>query len=126
MKDKLKPCPFCGGKAVSDTLQNESTVQCVNPDCDVIANVSGFGCDVDIDIWNTRPIEDELSARIADLEQELIDQAEQHAKILAPILNPKYRHQGCAITQRACSSGCPYWSDFADKQVDHKAPKISS
>jgi len=62
-------------------------------------------------------------ARIAELEQELIDQADQHAKILAPILSPKYRHQGCAIAQRACSSGCPYWEEFADTFVTSKAPK---
>ena len=62
-------------------------------------------------------------ARITELEQELIDQADQHAIILAPTLNAKYRHQGCAIAQRACSSGCPYWGDFADRLIDHKEPE---
>ena len=67
--------------------------------------------------------DEDKDERIAELEQELIDQADQHAKILAPILNPKYRHQGCAIAQRACSSGCPYWGEFADTFVTSKAPK---
>lgn len=67
-------------------------------------------------------VEDELRARIADLEQELIDQADQHAKILAPTLDRKYRHHGCKIAQRACSSGCPYWGEFSHNIVTHKAP----
>lgn len=58
MSYELKPCPFCGGK----TKDNGYIDTC--PDC-------GIPCP---QTWNTRPIEDELRSRIADLEQQLADQ----------------------------------------------------
>lgn len=64
--DELKPCPFCGGE----------------PDIEVkfVPSTDGedykytfISCPVhnfihDAETWNTRPIEDELRARIAELE----------------------------------------------------------
>ena len=62
---ELKPCPFCGSPAYSyhDNCIDFAGVKC---------NLGGCVC-ADILItennWNTRPIEDNLIARIAELEE---------------------------------------------------------
>ena len=58
---ELKMCPFCG----SDNVKSEEpldVVYCL--DC-------GAEMATDLGDWNTRPIEDALHARIAELEAEL-------------------------------------------------------
>ena len=63
---ELKPCPFCGSPAYSyhDNCIDFAGVKC---------NLGGCVC-ADILItennWNTRPIEDDLRKRIAELEAE--------------------------------------------------------
>jgi len=52
---ELKPCPFCGEPVVF----NKFAEKVVCEDC---------GATIYSDYWNTRPIEDALSARIAELE----------------------------------------------------------
>ena len=70
---ELKPCPFCGSPAYSyhDNCIDFAGVKC---------NLGGCVC-ADILItennWNTRPIEDALNARIAELEGK-IDQLTAH------------------------------------------------
>ena len=67
---ELKACPFCGSEAIIPTnldgtpTDYEATYcTCSNDDC-LIA------CEwVPIESWNTRPIEDALKARIAELEE---------------------------------------------------------
>ena len=54
---ELKPCPFCGGEA--ELCYSEVDTFCRK--CNVIQET---------EMWNTRPIEDELRARIAELEAE--------------------------------------------------------
>lgn len=54
---ELKPCPFCGKEPDELTLNGEPRAICWN-------------CIHDHDTWNTRPIEDALQARIAELEQQ--------------------------------------------------------
>ena len=54
---ELKPCPFCGGEA--ELCYSEVDTFCRK--CNVIQET---------EMWNTRPIEDELRARIAELEEE--------------------------------------------------------
>ena len=72
---EIKPCPFCGGKAVTSTFfdwddfeympieVNDSDVEvtCENERC-----INGWY--LSPKAWNTRPIEDALNARIAELE----------------------------------------------------------
>ena len=56
---ELKPCPFCGGSEI---------VVCG------VFNVmycNGCGAETDMGDWNTRPIEDALNKRIAELSQAL-------------------------------------------------------
>ena len=54
----LKPCPFCGGAKIC-TEKGINLNYCDN--CSAESN---------IEHWNTRPIEDALNARIAELEGE--------------------------------------------------------
>ena len=62
---ELKPCPFCNMPAASITskIDGKEYYSCLNVDC---PNGSWFTADE----WNTRPIEDALTARIAELEAE--------------------------------------------------------
>ena len=60
MSEKLKPCPFCGGTKIC-TEKGINLNYCDN--CSAESNVER---------WNTRPIEDDLRNRIAELEAENI------------------------------------------------------
>jgi hypothetical protein len=65
MGEELKPCPFCGSADVNVIDQ-----QAVCHNCHAI---NGDPTDLDfptIPEWNHRPIEDELRARIKELEAE--------------------------------------------------------
>ena len=59
---ELKPCPFCGKEPAID---NNFAI-CVNDDCEL----SDYWSGLEVDTWNTRPIEDALHARIAELKAE--------------------------------------------------------
>ena len=58
MSEELRPCPFCGGTKIC-TEKGINLNYCDN--CSAESN---------IEHWNTRPIEDALRARIAELEAE--------------------------------------------------------
>ena len=73
---ELKPCPFCGEPA--DDRYNR-LAKCSNKSCLMNHWVDDEDFFIDDD-WNTRPIEDELRARIAELEEE-IDQLTSHSNI---------------------------------------------
>ena len=71
MREKLKPCPFCGSEAGIQTYLDATPVDyeytdcsCKNDDC----LIAGYW--TPIKIWQTRPIEDDLRKRIAELETE--------------------------------------------------------
>ena len=55
---ELKPCPFCGGEA--ELCYSEVDTFCRK--CNVMQET---------ELWNTRPIEDALRLRIAELEAEI-------------------------------------------------------
>ena len=57
---ELKPCPFCGEPVVF----NKFAEKVVCEDC---------GATIYSDYWNTRPIEDALQTRIAELEAERLE-----------------------------------------------------
>ena len=65
---ELKQCPFCGGEAQVNTWTmhgiTESRCFCPNSDCPNSVRT------VALEQWNSRPIEDALNARIAELEAE--------------------------------------------------------
>jgi hypothetical protein len=68
-RGELKPCPFCGKEpkpTMSECIDEhdwdgEPYYYCPAPECPT----SGY---YTFDEWNTRPIEDALNARIAELE----------------------------------------------------------
>ena len=55
MSEELRPCPFCGGEA--ELCYSEVDTFCRK--CNVMQET---------ELWNTRPIEDALNKRIAELE----------------------------------------------------------
>ncbi len=57
----LKPCPFCGGEA-AENRDISNSIYCKKCFAEI---------DTDCVDWNTRPIEDALNARIAELEERL-------------------------------------------------------
>ncbi len=57
----LKPCPFCGGKNVLSTELQDGLPFIAYCQC---------GAENEAENWNTRPIEDELQKRIAELESD--------------------------------------------------------
>lgn len=67
MSDKLKACPYCGGNNLATYIVTDGScvVYCIN------CYENNDGLSHDIDEWNTRPIEDELQARITELEEAL-------------------------------------------------------
>ena len=58
MSEELRPCPFCGGEA--ELCYSEVDTFCRK--CNVMQET---------ELWNTRPTEDALRLRIAELEAEL-------------------------------------------------------
>jgi len=68
--NELKPCPFCGGEVHRIGGDDEDThdIECNNSCAYIFYDVS-----VGNDWWNTRPIEDELRARIDNLYTEIAD-----------------------------------------------------
>ena len=64
---ELKPCPFCGS---SNTTLDYYEISCPQElGTIVVCNDCGASATSIVD-WNTRPIEDALNARIAELEAE--------------------------------------------------------
>ena len=67
----LKPCPFCGQELpIHYTVMQNRYVSLIScPDCNASVVSNKFLSDRDaLAIWQTRPIEDALNKRIAELE----------------------------------------------------------
>lgn len=56
---EVKKCPFCGSEPEIFKSLEPAIVQCINPSC-ILAEFDG----VEIDKWNTRPIEDVLQTEL--------------------------------------------------------------
>ena len=89
MSDELKLCPLCKDNRIEiEPYDNQGSLWCKG--CGVLLTAKVFDAGMpDIEekvksslaeIWNTRPIEDALRARIAELEEE-IDQLTSHSNI---------------------------------------------
>ena len=63
---EMKPCPFCGSTDIK--LHDEITHAVWCQEC--FAEMPSIDIESAVELWNTRPIEDELRARIAELEAE--------------------------------------------------------
>ena len=63
MSDDLKPCPFCGGKAIKIPDHNHSTgweVGCFSGKCDVEPHVWAVHLETAVMQWNTRADADRI------------------------------------------------------------------
>ena len=89
MSEELRPCPFCGEPA--DDRYNR-LAKCSNKSCLMNHWVDDEDFFIDDD-WNTRPIEDALRARIAELEA-LVDELVNIGDNLFDSLNPiAWKHE---------------------------------
>ena len=77
---ELKPCPFCGGKGEYQEDGSYAWAECLT--CGATGKTFLFlpapndgGRKAVIKNWNTRPVEDALQARIAELEAQLAERA---------------------------------------------------
>ena len=68
MSEELRPCPFCGSEQPQDSKDDGNVPYefGMSRSCKFCSAAVNLG-------WNTRPIEDALHARIADLES-LVEQ----------------------------------------------------
>jgi hypothetical protein len=83
MSEELRPCPFCGGKAITSTFFDWDDLEYMAFEVNDSESIDGeVTCENEHCIngwylspkdWNTRPIEDALNARIAELKA-FIDQ----------------------------------------------------
>ena len=64
---EIKPCPFCGSTDIKLHDEISHAVWC--QEC--FAEMPSIDIESAVELWNTRPIEDALNARIAELEAEL-------------------------------------------------------
>jgi len=63
-EQEIKPCPYCGSTDIK--LHDEITHAVWCQEC--FSEVESIDIESAIKLWNTRPIEDALQARIAELE----------------------------------------------------------
>ena len=63
-EQEIKPCPYCGSTDIK--LHDEITHAVWCQEC--FAEMPSIDIESAVELWNTRPIEDELRARIAELE----------------------------------------------------------
>lgn len=70
MSDELKPCPFCGSKAVATDRVGGWTIDCLGPfdeqiswPCAALDGEMAETQEEAVRNWNTRPIEDAFKAR---------------------------------------------------------------
>ena len=107
MDEKLKPCPFCGGKAYIDGERHWWVVVCDACKCRLGENNAEFETKEEaIEAWNTRAIEQQLQAGNKQL-RDALDTAMKIANI----------NQGIAIEYiDRCSTGESY-KDVFDRQL---------
>ena len=73
MSEELRPCPFCGSEQPQDSKDDGNVPYefGMSRSCKFCSAAVNLG-------WNTRPIEDELRARIAKLRKALIRIKEEY------------------------------------------------
>lgn len=80
MTDKLKPCPFCGGKAYYYYERGNDSIVC--EECGAKLTYFDFGDANDelVKQWNARPIEEEQGERIKHLQKKRVEALGQNYK----------------------------------------------
>ena len=113
---ELKRCPFCGNEPVVEG----NLVACNNLNCPTYDNYWTDPMIFTCDQWNTRPIEDALHARIAELE------AAQARWVMASERLPKV--SGWYLTGLVYFLGSPYSSEvyFDAENIEPRWNNITS
>lgn len=123
---ELKPCPFCDGTDITpdyDSFKKKPhliSMGCNNEDC--LADIfMGDNPSIDeaTEIWNTRPIEDVLTARIAGLEAENANLQKKYKLVLdkltaltgldKKIVLKESNKQSCPVCPRELGSNPECW-----------------
>jgi len=77
-EEELKPCPFCGSTNIRKNFGIFPELFC--SECE--ATIYAYDNYEDLDkSWNTRPLEDALQARIAELEEQLLKVSKEYAEM---------------------------------------------
>lgn len=101
MSEELRPCPFCGEmpKVHDWKLKGITDKRCFcdNENCPVYLSKT-----IAIDDWNTRPIEDALTARIAELEAENAELKERVARF-------KKKNKKLKASVKVAAQKSTYW-----------------
>jgi len=94
-ENKLRPCPFCGGKAITATFLDYDDLDYMAFEVNDSESIDGeVTCENERCIngwylspkdWNTRPIEDALESRLAELEAEVTKGHELQDELTARI-----------------------------------------
>lgn len=79
MSEELKPCPFCGGRGVESIVVGIKAIMCENANCSMGA--------MEVDEWNTRPIEDVLKAANVTASQIIADLQEENDALKSSVSN---------------------------------------
>ena len=107
-----KNCPFCGEPAEKlegvELGYDYPLYGCIEPDCP--CNEIPF---VDLDTWNSRAVEDELLARIAELEQ-IADMLELTGDMLT--INPEC--SDIDKREQAWNNAVGNWNEYKRRQHD--------
>jgi len=92
MSEELRPCPFC--KSNNTTLDYYEISGPQELGTIVVCNDCGASAKSIVD-WNTRPIEDALNARIAELRDVIGDYRNDASRVLDEKCPSDERHCGC-------------------------------
>jgi len=116
---ELKPCPFCGENKleilVSPTNRRLRYIRCQNPSCPYGAWSSKIEREFG---WNSRPIEDALRSRIAELEKQAIvwHRYPDEKPELGKTYNVTCYHESCAINKYRVIHGVIYSNENDNEQ----------
>ena len=135
MSEELRPCPFCGTLPQANTWIfrgiSETRYFCPNQECPLSVRT------VTLEQWNSRPIEDVLNKRIAELEamvKRLMRMVEDRFVLLGNSLDGHLQDCNCAVflssrmERDAWSELCYEWHGiYSDWQSanGHQAGKVS-
>ena len=90
-RGELKPCPFCGSK---NTTLDYFEISCPQ-ELGTLVLCGDCGSYSTVDRWNTRPIEDALNKRIAELRDVIGDYRNDVSRVLDEKCPSDERHCGC-------------------------------
>ena len=106
--DNLKPCPFCGSGAIEVCAwENSTDISCL--DCDY--TIKCHDCDEEdaVDYWNTRPVEDALTAEV----ERMKDRVERLELLLFKIQETSTPHIGSIALYQAELKAINRWCKLA-------------